>query len=654
MTYSVTPLADTQIGLLETSQWEKQRKLYKEAKNSFKNNKLRRYQKIKQQLKHYPLYSYLEYYELNKQIIQLPYQRIDQFLQQNPHSYLADRLLTRLLTHLASIHHWKTYKRYYQPHLKKAKLQCLYIRSLMRTGETFPVEHAKSLWLSGKSQPDECDPVFAVLSQKKYLTPDLMWQRHKLAMNHRNYRLARYLRYKMKGKIQRLANLHAQIHQNPEQVKIIKSFNPSPQKVADIVYHGLYRYARHNPEETIRLLTHFKKIYPFKQEQLNHLNNRVAIQLVKDNKLLLASHIISTINIADRGKSATHLLRALLKNQQWDQINRWVNQLPTELAQSDRWQYWEARSLEALESVQSFKHKESFKHKDKNSRQIYTQLSKKRSFYGFLAADKQQQSYFFEDKPANVNIDMITRVKNIPSIQRARELFLLGSLHLARKEWAHTVKTFNEQELIAAGQLSYLWGWHRKSIEVMATARYWDDLTIRFPIVHENIIRKNAKQRNISSSLIFAIARQESAWEFDAQSRVGAKGLMQLMPATARETAKKSGLAYSKRKLFDPSYNIALGSRYISDLLKHYNNNRPLAITAYNAGPHRVKRWLANIQTQLPTDIWIEIIPFNETRKYVQNVLSYEVIYNYRRGQQKQLLTLAETGTPLYKSTLIP
>ncbi len=147
--------------------------------------------------------------------------------------------------------------------------------------------------------------------------------------------------------------------------------------------------------------------------------------------------------------------------------------------------------------------------------------------------------------------------------------------------------------------------------------------------------------------MIFSIARQESAWEFDAKSRVGARGLMQIMPATAKYTAKKAKIPYRLSKLFEPEYNINLGSHYITGLLGQYNNNRALAIASYNAGPHRIKRWLARTNSSLPLDVWVEIIPFKETRKYVQNVLSYEVIYNYRQGQTVPLLTFAEANTSL-------
>ena len=629
------------IELLDQTKADQQRQIYLDAKDAFKNQRHQKYENLKKQLTDYPLYPYLIFEEVNKQLVKRPYKKLDHFFETYPDSYLADTLRKRWLQHLASVKQWSHYKRYYKPGLKSAKLDCLYLRAVTRTGGDLPIDQAIALWLSPKSQPDECDSSFASLEKRGLLTNDVIWERHRLSMNKRDLGLARYLRKSLPSDLRKLAELYERVHHTPSEVTVIRKFSKHPDKVADIVYHGLYRYAHSQPEKALKHLNNVSKLYGYDNERLTKLKNRIAVKLIVNDNIDVALPVIKGMAVNERGETVERLLRAFLKNRQWDKINAWIDQLPEELAASDRWQYWKARSMEAMAA---------FNNNDDeivDYQSIYEALAEKRSFYGFLAADKQQQDYFFEDKPADVNLEIITNIRQLPDIQRAKELFLLGEMHRARREWAYGIKGFDTEEFIAAGQLSHLWGWHRKSIEVMASAKYWDDLSIRFPVIHEGIVKKNAKLRNISSSLIFAIARQESAWEFDARSRVGARGLMQLMPATARETAKKVGMRYSKRKLFEPAYNIALGSRYISGLLQRYNNNRPLAIAAYNAGPHRVKKWLKRSQSQLPTDVWIEVIPFNETRKYVQNVLSYELIYNYRRGQEQQLLTLAESGTPL-------
>ncbi len=128
-----------------------------------------------------------------------------------------------------------------------------------------------------------------------------------------------------------------------------------------------------------------------------------------------------------------------------------------------------------------------------------------------------------------------------------------------------------------------------------------------------------------------------------AKSPAGAMGLMQLLPTTARQTARKNGLRFAKNDLLTPEKNITLGSHYLNHLLDEFDGNRILVAAAYNAGPNRVKQWLnKDKDDQLPYDVWIETIPFKETRGYVQNVLSFSVIYAYRLGQKQSFITTKE------------
>jgi soluble lytic murein transglycosylase len=175
---------------------------------------------------------------------------------------------------------------------------------------------------------------------------------------------------------------------------------------------------------------------------------------------------------------------------------------------------------------------------------------------------------------------------------------------------------------------------------------YWDDLQLRFPLAYGDLIASAADANSLSSLFLYAIARQESAFIHDAHSSAGALGLMQLMPATGQQMAEDAGMRITRQGLLQPETNITLGSRYLARLMGQFNGNRILTAAAYNAGPNRVKQWLdRNTQVALPYDIWIETIPFGETRGYVQNVLAYAVIYGYRTGSPAKLLTRNETGT---------
>ncbi len=643
----------------------KQRKLYEQAQKAFSDKKLQRYQALKAQLTDYALYPYLEYTELNQYVTyrqtrskQMD-QRVDQFLRTHNDTYLGNALLNKWLRSLASAQKWQDYKRYYQPHVKKTELKCLYLQARIRTGDIAHspqyaqqvAQQTQALWLHPKSQPKACDLAFATWEKQGHLTQQMLWQRHRLAVNKKRYSLATYLRKKMDSDTRLLAQFYEEFHKTPSKIKNAKQFSNLQrtqkksdtyvQKVTDIIYNGLYRYAYQHPLESLSLFNELKSSYAFDEESQYNLQTRIATRLIKKNELNTAASLIKKIPEQYQQKPLERLLRVYLREQQWAKIYAWMQELPQMMKQEDRWQYWTARSLEELE------HTAAGIDADDTIDDIYRSLSKSRSFYGFLAADKRQSDYWFEDRPSPINLDTLKKVRELPDFKRAKELFLLGKMYRARTEWAYGVKKLSTQEHIAAGQLAHSWGWNRKAIEAMAGAKYWDDLSIRFPVVHADIIHKKAKDNNVPSALIFSIARQESAWEFDAKSRVGARGLMQIMPATAKQTAKKANVRYSKKKLIDPEYNITLGSHYISSLLKQYNNHRPLAIASYNAGPHRVKQWLAKTQQKLPLDVWIEIIPFQETRKYVQNVLSYKVIYNHRQGHASKLLTSVEQNLPL-------
>ncbi len=651
-----------------TDDYTEERKLYLDAKTAFNNNDAPEYQRLKKQLNDYPLHPYLEYAELSKALNirrlstsnkqygvtavgKANAKKITGFITQHKDSYLGDRLLTKWLYYLAEQKNWPDYKLYYHENVKKTALVCFNLQAQYRTDGTIDSTAIDKLWLSSKSQPKACDPVFAVWKQKGHLTPEKLWQRYTLAINKKNASLAKYLKKKMTAGDRYLADLYQKVHSSPQDIRKVKAlsttnstqqFNDaSVQHIVDIIEHGLYRHAYKQPEEAQQLFKRFKKNYAFNEQAIQRINKRIARRLIRQEKLAQAMHLLKSMDTENRADEVEYLLRKLLAKQEWSTINHWIKKLPEEQLSSDRWQYWSARSLEELVTGSSADTSST------SPADIYQQLSESRSFYGFLSADIQKTDYQFEDKPAPVDQKLISTLKNSPAFARAKEFLLMEKMHRARTEWRYAVRGLSTDEFIAAAQIANQWGWSRKAIEAMAGAAYWDDLSIRFPVVHADIIHNSAEKNNIPSSLVFSIARQESAWEFDAKSRVGASGLMQLMPATAKETAKKARLAYKKGKLFDPEYNIALGSHYITGLLAQYSDNRALAIASYNAGPHRVKQWLKKSNASLPLDVWIEIIPFNETRKYVQNVLSYEVIYNYRQGRESSLLTLAEANSTL-------
>jgi soluble lytic murein transglycosylase len=233
-------------------------------------------------------------------------------------------------------------------------------------------------------------------------------------------------------------------------------------------------------------------------------------------------------------------------------------------------------------------------------------------------------------------------VQQAAAMMRISELFALEDIGNARRECTFMLPRLNASERTATAYLLAQIGWIYQSIMVANDADLRDDLTLRFPSPFLQLFRTASHATAVPLSFLYGVARQESAFAPVIRSPAGALGLMQLMPATAAATARAAGdRAPTPAELFHPDINIRVGSRHLADLLKIYDGNRVLTAAAYNAGAHRVDRWIRERPAR-PADVWIETIPFNETRDYVMNVLAFTYVYGQRLERPTEFLTASE------------
>ena len=264
----------------------------------------------------------------------------------------------------------------------------------------------------------------------------------------------------------------------------------------------------------------------------------------------------------------------------------------------------------------------------------YRSLAQERSYHGFLAADRLSLDYqlnALSAPPSKAPADL--------GLVRVRELMALDRVSDAKTEWRKLLSRLNIEAGVGAAQWAMEQGWADLAIDAANHVKAWDIVDLRFPEAFAEDFANAAANNQVDSVELMAIARRESAFYPRAQSDVGARGLMQLMPGTAKQVAKHLGLPYRRMRLFDPDYNVTLGSHYYQSLLERFDGHRPKALAGYNAGPHRVDRWS---QREIPIDQWIDSLPFRETREYVRAVLAYTVIYRARAGESGKLLTQKE------------
>lgn len=613
---STTPYAPKQS---TPEELERERFAYQAAKSALKKRQFVTAKAHLAALQNYPLKPYIEYGLIAAKAAQLPLEEIDQFLTAYPDSLLADKLTGNTLYFLAEQQRWQDFNRYYSTGFSSAAMQCRSMLARYHTGDMAALDEGVALWDTGRSQPKACDPLFSLLKQNKKLTADVLWSRFNKAITNNKLSLARFIQRSMTAEQQQNAELYLKVSARPALVTKRQLFSDSSPQIQDIIAYGIAKLARTEPQLAWKHWEQYEAQFLFDASTATATKRQIVKYLTRKGHLSEAEQLLSYSHSLRETSLIESLIRENLEQLNWHAVAANIPLLTEEEQKSDRWRYWTARSHEALGN------------KDVDSKAIYHELASSRSWYGFLAADHLDKGYQLEDASAPANSFLKSDLAYMPAMQRAKELWIIGEQQQARTEWYYALKTLDTAQLLAAGELAKDWGWYNSGIVAMITGNLWDHLTLRFPLAYTDEVAQAAATSQLDQTLIYAIARQESAFAADAVSHAGARGLMQLMPATAKQQARHSGVKnHRTQDLFTPEHNIKLGSAYLGKLLSEFNGNRILAAAAYNAGKHRVKKWLKTPQLETPTDVWVETIPFRETRHYVQNVMTYAVIYNYR------------------------
>jgi len=596
---------------------ELQRKDFLSAKKAFELKQYKKFGRIANTIKDYPLYPYLRYNYLKKRVWKEKDSNIIYFLNRYSDLPVTNRLRNSWLKVLIRRGHWKTFLDNYIKHSNPV-MQCYQLYARMKLDKKeFLLEDIRSIWLTGKSLPTQCDQPFELLYKSNMVTNELVWERFRLSMQNNEIGLATYLTKRLNPEYKVLARKWIQIHKNP--YKNTRKPNLIDNETSrEIIAHGILRLAKSKPEKAVKRLESLKTKYSFSSSEIAEIDRIVAIRAAK-KKSKLASVLLDQIDNYHVNDEVFHYrLRTALLNEDWALLKKWTMGKPSIKDIELRWFYWHARALE--ETGES-----------KKAKQIYLKLSKERDYYGFLSADKINMPYSMNHYPVTDDNEEFKRISSLPAMMRAFEFYQLGMNTNARREWNHALKKMTSYQMQMAAALAVKWKWHNRAIITMSKARALDNLILRFPILFEDLLTKYAKKNNIEQSWVFGIVRAESAFMEDVSSPVGALGLMQVMPRTGKHVAKIIGLKnFKKRKLREAKTNIPIGSAYMKMMLDKFDKNIVLATAAYNAGPHRVSKWLPKKTCTQEPDVWIELIPFNETRKYVRRVLYFSNIYDWR------------------------
>jgi soluble lytic murein transglycosylase len=612
---------------------DEQRELYSQAAVLQAQGEWEQAQKSAALIAEYPLTYLLEFHAIKAHFATNNAAAVQSFINNNPNRSLSLDLERDYLRFLAKNNAWKEFLDFYPQLPNSSDLKCNYFQAKISQGETKEIwPEFKKTWLTGSSLAPACDYVISVYRDNNTLSQKLVWQRFRLAYQNHSPALMRYLITWMEADNQVLATKLSELYKNPEGLLSSELFKNRKQASFLFLQTSIKRLARVDLDAAMDLFNRYEKKMPFTVSESQKLKKYFALRvLLYDEESQLPWLDKTLVSLDDDGLFELRI-RYAIKSDNWKDIEYWLNVLPQKLQKNNKWVYWQARVLEN-------------KHKQKQADKLYLQIAGQRRYYSFLAAQKLGLDYQLNAKLVSEKSNSLKMMK--ADLAHIEELVFQKRNALLKREWHALLNNNDINTQLQLGLYAYQKDWPYLSVMASINSKSWDALNIRFPEVKPGLFANTARQYQLEPTYIYALTRQESAFDEYAQSRVGASGYMQLMPATAKQTAQMIGMKDYKNQaqLTEGAINVQLGTAYFEMLLKRYSGNRILATAAYNAGPHRVDSWKGKPEQGLKMDSWIETIPYKETRNYVQSVLAYNVIYQHILDKPREFFNKTELNT---------
>ncbi len=572
---------------------------------------------LPQSLTQYELFPYLVYEDLRYRRAQIQPQIIADFLEEHAGWAFTDGLRLAWLKTLGKRERWSELLQYASGS-PDTSVRCYRARAQLETGHTDGLlMEAQSLWTVGKSQLQECDPVFDWLHDSGGITRNLAWERVRLAMARGNPRftlyLARFIPPKERVWLSRWQDLDRHGYR-----KLGQSLNwPDEELPRMITAMSLQRLAGQDAEQAWQMFRKIDGHFDWSGETRGATLREIALQsavALNDDAL----EILAALPLTHRDDQILQWwARMAMSAQEWGILRDVIGQMPVESKSDGRWRYWQAIASENLGDTSQ-------------ARQIQDQLSRESSYYGFLAADRLDRPYTICPQEPSVSQQAVARLRSQPDISRSLELHAAGLENWALAEWSLASTRLDRQGLRTAAALAHEEGWHDRVIFALGDSgdrQYYD---WRFPVLWKQQVEAASLTNKLDPAWVHGVMRSESALVETARSSAGALGLMQITPSTAKRLARKHGMVCrGGEQLTKAGLNIRFGTSYMRDLLDRYDQNPVLVSGAYNAGSRAVDRWLES-RPRSEAAVWIETIPYFETRDYIPRVLAFTVIYDWR------------------------
>ncbi len=579
------------------------------------------------QEQNYILAPYADYWLMLLRLSQADNDSVRSFIDKYHDLPFADRVRGEWLKKLAKQQDWQTFFAEY-PNFRRedTAVKCYAIagQALMDTPQQMmeTLAQAKPLWMTSVDQPANCDALFDSMFSANVLTEADIWARFRLALAAGKISLAKSTAKRIKNFDTANLKLVDRTYQNPQAMLQKKQVSLKSRYGREINLYALDRVARTQPDLALSLWQ--KSQSSFEPAERNYLWGRFALHGARKHDPRALDWFERANDASLDKEQMAWRVRAALREGKWDAVVSAIAAMPPEQQDEGAWRYWKARALKAQQQLVA-------------ANAILAPLSVEQNYYGLLAQDELGDVISAQPVYYKATNEEVKSMMAMPGIQRALELHRLDMRGESKLEWAWAVNNFDDKQLIAAAEVAFRSDWYDVAINTADKTKLTHDFALRYPTPYRDMMQSYTRENRLDEAWVYGLIRQESRFISYARSGVGASGLMQVMPATAKWIAKRLGLGdFRPTMIHEIDTNIQFGTHYLRYTLDKMDGQSVMATAAYNAGPGRPKRWAA--EQDLEGAIYAESIPFSETRDYVKKVMANAYFYAQRLGTKVQTL----------------
>lgn len=583
-------------------------------------------------LKEYPLYPYLQAARIRRALLDAGAtldsvdQRAETFLTYYEREPVAREMRRAWLTSLADRGRWELFLKHYRDETADDALRCRSFdgRIALERTATLAADIAKQ-WLTPQSL-QECEQAFSWLRGQDGLSPALIEQRARLALQKGNVAFARQIIAQLPAPQAAPLLQWALLLEKPQ--RGIDTLIGSPQLHVEgpVMLAGWTQLARQDRPGAIARFENLKAARGLDEKAASPYALALALALSWDRDPA-ALQYFAQVDAADFDANAREWqARAALWSGDWKLAADSIASMSSTNRQTPRWRYWAARAAEQL-------------HDPDVAKQLYTSTLADDNYYSAMAAARLEQPVVPHLERVVADKTLLLEIQQLPAFVRAHELLRSNLRSQATVEWQYGYNTLSENARTQAIHLAADWQWYEQAVTTASLQRLFNDYRLLYPQPYDTEVRAAASMTQLQPELIYGVLRQESLYRPDALSSAGARGLLQLLPETARRVAQQwKRPRPAPADLYDPAVNVQLGAANLRGLIDKFNGQTAVALAGYNAGPGAATRWLP--AESIDPDIWVENIPFNETRGYVQRVLWHSIVFAWLRSNEPQRTNL--------------